>query len=94
MPLDDPVRRRFAVAVVAATAFLVGIVAELVAYDAAEIRVWAPDLAVGWALVALGLAGWCVALACRERPASVPGRLRVVLRQLRRCRHPSGRVGR
>jgi signal transduction histidine kinase len=49
-------RRRVELAVGVAAA-VVGIVAEWVAYDASAAREWAPDLAVGWGLVAAGLVG-------------------------------------
>jgi hypothetical protein len=47
--------RRTTLAVAVAAAAL-GAAAEWVAYDLKEVRSWAPDLAVGWALVACGLA--------------------------------------
>lgn len=61
-------RQRLVATVVAATAVVVGIVAEHVAYEAADVRAWAPDLVVGWGLVALGLTGWILA----PRAASGP----------------------
>jgi signal transduction histidine kinase len=62
---------RPATAAVAAGALALGIAAEAAAYDWSSVRSWAPDLAVGWGLVAVGLAarraapqGPCAWLLC------------------------------
>ncbi len=55
----------------AAASIVVGIAAEWAAFDAADVRLWLPDLLVGWVLVGCGVA------AAVRRPASRTGALLV-----------------
>ena len=66
------VRPRVLVVLVAVVvAVVLGVCAEWVAFDAAEVRLWLPDLLVGWVLVGCGLVG------AVRRPASRCGALLV-----------------
>lgn len=56
MSLGGRLRLQWATLAVVAGAAAVGIAAEAVAFDWSAVRSWAPDLAVGWALVACGIA--------------------------------------
>ena len=61
-------RRRGAMAAVAVAAAVLGVAAELVAFDESAVRLWMPDLATGWGLVACGLSLWLLTPRSRCGP--------------------------